>query len=277
MSKVIRTARVGGQAVVLGKDETNLYQSTRPEGEEDVPLADVSALLDARVQEARGELIREWEGRLRDEHEAMKAAAQKQLAEAEERHRAEIEQVQEQRFEEGRRDGVHAKEDEVRDAVARLDELHDSLKQMRRQVLIESEALVVDLMASMAHRVTGIQAEMDPMIVARVVRSALEHLSERSDLVIKVHEDDLQVARKFAAKWVERVAVDAVLRVETSDHVERGGCMIEGKEEYVDARLEEQFQVLRDALRTEVFEENVQDAQVDEPADVQVNEPEEDE
>ena len=150
MSKVIRTARVGGQAVVLGKDETNLYQSTRPEGEEDVPLADVSALLDARVQEARGELIREWEGRLRDEHEAMKAAAQKQLAEAEERHRAEIEQVQEQRFEEGRRDGVHAKEDEVRDAVARLDELHDSLKQMRRQVLIESEALVVDLMASMA-------------------------------------------------------------------------------------------------------------------------------
>ena len=262
MSKVIRTARVGGRAVVLGKDESNLYQGKQG-AEEDVALADVSTLLEARVQEARDELIQEWEGRLRDEHESMKAAAQRQLAEAEERHRAEVEQVHEQRYEEGHRDGVQSKEDEARDAVSRLDALHESLKQMRRQVLIESEALVIDLTAAMAHRITGIQAQIDPTIVARVVRSALEHLSERSGLVIKVHEDDLKVARKFVAKWVEKVAVDAVLRVEVSDHVERGGCMIEGREEYVDARLEEQFQVLRDALRGEVLEENVDRTAVD--------------
>ena len=274
MSKVIRKARVGGHAVVLGKDESNLYLGEQG-AEEDVALADVSTLLEARVQEARDELIKEWEGRLRDEHESMKAAAQRQLAEAEERHRAEYEQVHEQRYEEGHRDGVQSKEDEAREAVSRLDALHESLKQMRRQVLIESEALVIDLTATMAHRVTGIQAEMDPTIVARVVRSALEHLSERSGLVIKVHEDDLKVARKFVAKWVEKVAADAVLRIEVSGHVERGGCMIEGKEEHVDARLEEQFQVLRDALRHEIFEENVQDrtaADLDQPDEVPADE-----
>ncbi len=258
MSKVIRAARVGGRAVILGKDESNLYLVNQPEGNEDVAVADLSALFEARVQQAREELTQEWEGRLRAEHETMKAAAQRQLSEAEEKHRTEVEQIHQQRYEEGHQDGVKSKEDEAREAVARLDALHESLVQLRRQVMIESEALVVDLSASMAHKVTGVQAELEPTIVARVIRSALEHLSARSDLVIKVHEDDLQVARKFSAKWVEKVSTGAIFKVEISDHVERGGCMIEGVEESVDARLEEQFDVMRQALRVKVFAENLE-------------------
>ena len=265
MSKVIRTARVGGRAVVLGKDDSNLYLDGQPEGEEDVAVADFSALFEARLQQLRDELTQEWEGRLRAEHDTMKAAAQKQQAEAEEKHGAEVEEIHRQRYEEGHQDGVQSKEDEAREAVARLDTLHESLVKLRRQVVIESEALVVDLAASMAHKVTGVQAEMEPTIVARVIRSALEHLSARSDLVIKVHEDDLQVARRFSAKWVEKVSADAVFRIEVSDHVERGGCMIEGREESVDARLEEQFEVLRSALRTEIFEENLPQAADENP------------
>ena len=265
MSKVIRTARVGGQAVILGRDESNLYLANQPEGDEDVAVADFSTLFEARVQQVRDELIREWEGRLRDEHQTMQAAAQRQMAETEEKHRAEVEQIHQQRYEEGHQDGVKSKEDEARDAVARLDLLHESLVQLRRQVMIESEALVIDLCASMAHKVTGVQAEIEPTIVARVIRSALEHLSARSDLVIKVHEDDLQVARKFSAKWVEKVSTGVIFRVEISDHVERGGCMIEGAEESVDARLEEQFDILRQALRAEVFAENLEPSS-DEPA-----------
>ena len=92
MSKVIRAARVGGRPVILGKDESNLYLVNQPEGNEDVAVADLSALFEARVQQAREELTQEWEGRLRAEHETMKAAAQRQLSEAEEKHRTEVEQ-----------------------------------------------------------------------------------------------------------------------------------------------------------------------------------------
>ncbi len=271
MSKVIRTARVGGQAVILGKDESNLYLAKQPEGDEDVAVADISSLFEGRVQQVHDELAKEWEGRLRAEHETMKAAAQRQLAEAEEKHRAEVEQIHRDRYEEGHQDGVKAKEDEAREAVTRLDVLHESLVQLRRQVMIESEALVVDLSASMANKVTGVHAELEPTIVARVIRSALEHLSSRSDLVIKVHEDDLQVARKFSARWVEKVSTGAVFRVEISDHVERGGCMIEGVEESVDARLEEQFDILRQALRAELFEENLEPPVGDPPTEDEVS------
>jgi flagellar assembly protein FliH len=267
VSKVIRTARVGGRAVILGKDESNLYLANQPEGNDDVAVADFASLFEARLQQVRDELTQEWEGRLRDEHETMKTAAQRQLSEAEEKHRTEVEQIHQQRYEEGHQDGVKSKEDEARDAVSRVDVLHESLVQLRRQVIIESEALVVDLSASMAHKVTGVQAELEPTIVARVIRSALEHLSARSDLVIKVHEEDLQVARKFSAKWVEKVSTGAIFKVEVSDHVERGGCMIEGVEESVDARLEEQFDILRQALRAEVLAENLEPPPGERPSD----------
>ncbi|HCV25782.1 MAG TPA: hypothetical protein DGN59_20185, partial [Candidatus Latescibacteria bacterium] len=66
--------------------------------------------------------------------------------------------------------------------------------------------------------------------------------------------DDLGIARRFAAAWVDRVDKDAILRVQVSSHVDRGGCMIEGPEENVDARLSPQLETLYEALRQQVME-----------------------
>jgi flagellar biosynthesis/type III secretory pathway protein FliH len=127
--------------------------------------------------------------------------------------------------------------------------LHDNLIAERTQVLKEAEETVIDLASALAKRIVGFQAEASPKVLVQVVRAALRHLSDRSNLEIKVHPDDLQIARRFAAHWVETVDQDSVLKVRASDHVGRGGCMIEGREENVDARLEEQANVLHDGLR----------------------------
>jgi flagellar biosynthesis/type III secretory pathway protein FliH len=161
--------------------------------------------------------------------------------------------VHEQRYAEGYAAGVAAKEDEARQAVARLEALHEALKKERSQVLTEAERLVVDLGVALARRVTGVQVEADPKVLARTMRSALEHLSERANLLVKVHPEDLQLANRYAARWVEKMDQDAVLKVRASDDVGRGGCMIEGAEENVDARLEEQFRVLHRALRAAIY------------------------
>lgn len=249
MSKVIRTVRVSGNAVTLGRADDELYLK----GEEEEVLVDVSEVLRARVEAEATALNEEWEARLRQEHETMRAAAERQLQEAEERHRAEVEKVSQERYEEGFRDGVESKEAEVREAVERLAVVHDSLKQERHQVLMEAESLVIDLAVALARRVTGIQAEIDRKVLVKVMRTALEHLADRDNLVIKVHQGDLELARKFADHWVARVEADAVIRVVASQDVQRGGCMIEGREVNIDARLGEQMNVIEAALREAVY------------------------
>ena len=256
MSKVIRTARIDGPVVVLGEVERNLYQA---EGKEQEPaLFDLGTMLDARVEAVRNQLNEEWEERLQQERDNLREAATKQLEEDKSRWNAELEEVHSQRYAEGFQEGIESKEAEVREAVERFDVLHEALKHGRRQVLLEAETLVVDLASALALRVTQMQAEIDHMVLARVIHAALGHLSEHSNLVIKVHPEDLKIARKFVGKWVEKVDQDAVIKVQVGNHVGRGGCMIEGKEESVDARLEEQFEVLKAALRSAVFGESVE-------------------
>ena len=129
------------------------------------------------------------------------------------------------------------------------------MKQDRSQVLLEAETLVMEVAAALALRVAKIRVEEDNKAFAHVIRTALEHLSEQSNLIIKVNREDMAIAQKFARAWAKRVGNDAILKVQASDHVGRGGCMIEGREESVDARLEEQFNVLREALKNEVFDQ----------------------
>ena len=80
-------------------------------------------------------------------------------------------------------------------------------------------------------------------------------MSERSNLEIQVHPEDLAVVKRYAKNWVAKVDKQAVLKVRESPHVDRGGCMIEGREENVDARVEEQLQAMHQMLRSAVFDQ----------------------
>lgn len=254
MSKVIRTGFVSGAGVVtLGHHEEGLHYDPRASRQK-APTIDLGGVIEKRLETLTAGLDREWEGKLRQDHETMRTAGERQLAESGQRHQEEITRVHQERYEEGHGDGVASKEEEAGQAVERMAVLHRSMRHERDQILLEAETLVVDLAVALARRVTRAQVEADPKVVARTVRAALEHLSERSNIVLKVHSDDLKIARRFASAWVERVGEDAVLKVRVSDHVERGGCMVEGGVENVDARFESQLDVLQQALRSRVEE-----------------------
>lgn len=256
MSKIIRTVRVTGPVVTLGEVERELY--LKEEEVQEPPLVDLARLLEDRMAAMRKRLEEEWTARLSKEKEALQAAADQRLSEAEARWQAEREQLYQQRYEEGYQAGLEAREAEAREAVERLAALHQAIEQERAQLLREAEGLVVELAIAVARRIVGVQVEIDPKVLLRGVRAALEQLSEWSQLELKVHPDDLQIARRFAQRWVEKVAQQAIIKVLPSDSVGRGGCLVEGNEENIDARLESQLQVLHQALRAALSGESAE-------------------
>tara|TARA_B100000686_G_scaffold312765_1_gene357558 strand:+ start:1979 stop:2806 length:828 start_codon:yes stop_codon:yes gene_type:complete len=220
----------------------------------DIPVLDLVALFDERAKEIHEDLNADWEAKMRREHEIITSATEERFADLVRQHREEVESLNTQKYEEGHAAGVADKEADAIEAVNRFVVLHNALKEDRKQILLESKELVVDLAVAIAEKIVGIRVEIDPEILMRTISRALEHLSENSNLVVKVHPADLEIARRFATEWVETVDQDNVLKVRMSDHVERGGCMIEGAEEFLDARLKEQFSTLRDELRIVVDE-----------------------
>lgn len=253
MSKVIRTARFAGPSVTVGEAERDLYVATGEKKEKGIDSLGLAAMLQEDAETLEKELNAEWENKMQQEVSYVRGEGEKKLREAEQTWQSEREALHEQRFEEGLAEGLAQRETEATDAVKRMEVLHQSLVAERVQVLVEAEAAVVDLAVALARRIIGIQAVANPKVLVQVARAALEHLSERSNLEIKVHPDDLAVARRFAAHWVEKVDQDAVFKVRSSAHVGRGGCMIEGLEENVDARLDEQLKIMHQMLRDAVL------------------------
>ncbi len=259
MSKVIRTVRITGPVVTLGQLERELYLN-QPDEAESGTTVDLAGLLSNRVENLGQELEARWEIRLQQEREQLQQEAQAQLEEAETRWRQELEQTHQQRYEEGFQAGVAAKEAEAREAVERMTQLHEAIEVQRAQVLREADQLVVDLAVALARRITGVQAALDPKILVRSMRAALEHLGAQSELVLKVHPEDLNIARKFAQRWTEKTSRDTAIRVRPGEEVDRGGCMLEGDEANLDARLETQLETLRQTLSDALQNERKDDS-----------------
>ena len=253
MSKVIRTPSVRGSVVTLGEAERTFAPESTAEKEK--PVIDLAALVINLTAASETALNQQWQERLDQAVAQVRAEAAAAASAGSSEWQRKTEEVHAQRYQEGYDQGVADREAEVAEALERLDALHEAMKQDRSQVLLEAETLVMEVAAALALRVAKIRVEEDNKAFAHVIRTALEHLSEQSNLIIKVNREDMAIAQKFARAWAKRVGNDAILKVQASDHVGRGGCMIEGREESVDARLEEQFNVLREALKNEVFDQ----------------------
>ena len=244
MSKVIRPVRISSNVVTLGQAESGLYL-----GDDDAVGIDLAALVADRAGDLQSRLEGEWSERLESETSRLLDEHGRQQEESRTQWEGQCQETGETRYQEGYAAGVESKEEEVRQALARLEALHDELAAQRSRIVREAEELVVGVAVELGRRITGIQAETDPKVLARVMRGALESLAGSGAITVRVHPDDLELARRFAAHWTEKVEKSALLAVRPGEHVGRGGCMIEGAEENIDARLEAQFEVLDAALR----------------------------
>jgi flagellar assembly protein FliH len=258
VSKIIRTVRVAGPVVTLGQAERDLY--LRNEATDETAQLDLAKLVAARVGELRQGLEETLSSRHQEAMEAAESAAAQRLEAAQSQAAAELERVAQQRHQEGYQEGLDQREAEAREAVERMGTLHEALKQEHGQILREADTLIVDVAVAVAERIVRARVDVDRTVVARIVHAALDDLAAHGLLEIHVHPDDLQVARRFAQRWVERVDDDAVIKVRGSEHISRGGCMIEGADQNVDARLERQLAALRDALQEQAEGSTGEDA-----------------
>ena len=92
MANVIHTVRMGASVVTLGKDEGSLHLSPDEVGEAPDRL-DLAGLIRSRIEGIQKDLVTQWEQTVKDEHDTMRVASERQLQEAEERHRAEVERI----------------------------------------------------------------------------------------------------------------------------------------------------------------------------------------
>lgn len=156
-------------------------------------------------------------------------------------------------YAEGHRRGMEAGradfERSVGESVAALQAAAAAVVHARETFLNTLEPEVVALAVRIAERILLREAETDRGLVLRTVRKALEHLTDRESIVLRVNPADLEVVRAEKLRLTEEFDGIARVVVESDAGVLPGGCIAESSLMQVDARLGHQLEAIYSALK----------------------------
>ena len=133
----------------------------------------------------------------------------------------------------------------AREAV--VAQLSASLVRAERSLAV-TERDVIALALDVARTVLGREAESSPSFIEAVARRSLQRVRRARAVVLRVHRDDLALARERVREWLAPGAEPSVLDVLEDESVERGGVVVECDLGRIDARIESQLAAIGRAL-----------------------------
>lgn len=196
--------------------------------------ADQTAKMDIRPA-AKGLLFAE---RLQARKQAAEIldSARHEAAEIVARGQSELERTLESGREQGRARGYA----EIARRTAELVRLGKALD--RR---LKNEA--VELACEMCRRILRRELELKPESVAGICAGVIADNRPGNLLTILVHPDDTEIVRRKLSRLADDPVVE--IKIESSNRVERGGCVVRGEQGQVDGRLAVQIEELARVIR----------------------------
>ncbi|MFZ7113240.1 MAG: FliH/SctL family protein [Desulfatiglandales bacterium] len=153
-------------------------------------------------------------------------------------------------FEQGQRDGVALEERQIEEKGKQLEALFSKIRDLRKNIYAEAEKEVLQLSTLIAKKIIRKEISLDPQVIARTIRAALEHLVDKSRLRILINPDDMEEVRRILPE-IANQAKGGEFHVVEDHSIERGGCILESGFGRINATLEDQLEMLQEEIEEE--------------------------
>jgi len=231
-------------------------------GNQNIPVVDF-------IAEARREA-----DRIRKEAEEI---AQKILRDAENDAAAVLSAVRENGFQEGRRSGFEegfaagaqegfqkgymegkakgeqdAQEEIKRlqtEAIAKAAALIAEAEKEHRQILLDAELQIIELVMAIVKKILGRQLDEDPQTVVSLVKNILTKVVDTGQVTVRVHPLDYEVVLKARRDLALSLGREQILSITADETVGRGGCIVNTAMGTVEAQLDDQCEIIKNVLR----------------------------
>lgn len=151
-------------------------------------------------------------------------------------------------FEEGREKGFEEGQAEHERLVERLHVIINKAIDRRNEIIEESETQIVNLVVQIAKKVVKVISENQRNVVVNNVVQALRKLKEKTDVIIRVNIEDLEMVTNHVQDIIERVEREHHITVAEDSTVDPGGAIIETDFGEIDARIASQLQEIEDRI-----------------------------
>jgi flagellar assembly protein FliH len=151
----------------------------------------------------------------------------------------------------GEQAGGDAVRREVESVLQSLGRMLEELESLRQKDAREFEKELVEMVLAVARKVVGQEVAANPDAVAHLLRDALGRIEHAGPLTIRMNPADLERLSDLRPQLLEGLADPGRVRFEADEGLGAGGCLIESGAGDIDARVEQRFRVVADALRAE--------------------------
>ncbi len=151
------------------------------------------------------------------------------------------ERAQAEGFAAGHAAGVAAAREEAAPALAAAAAILDEVQSLRPALLAGLEQDAVALAFQLAEQILAAAIEVEPERVLDVARHALRHFSDRRQVTLIVHPEDLALLRDSAAALGAELGGIEHLAVQADRRIGRGGAVARTEAGEIDAGLSVQL------------------------------------
>jgi len=137
----------------------------------------------------------------------------------------------------------------VNQTIAKTQQVLAAAEQEAKDMIFAAEAQIIDIALAVARKILAYEITENPMVVLPLVKAALQKVSDQEEVIIRVSMDDFDAVLLAKKDLQIMVGREQALKIIVDHTIESGSCVIDSSYGTVDARIDTQFEAIRQALQ----------------------------
>lgn len=151
-------------------------------------------------------------------------------------------------LDEGKHEAYQGTSQEINTRLTKLDELINSIANLKKELVSQNEAHLVQLAFHMAKRLAHAEIGIDSEAVVNVIRDAIEKAQIEEEVAVQVSPVQIEFLEKLKQETGREFEFLKKVKFEAVDGVDPGGCIITTNYGQIDARFEERVSKLWEGI-----------------------------
>lgn len=151
-------------------------------------------------------------------------------------------------FIQGEKDGFELGEQKSIKVLENMERFFESVRQMKPQILKQYEKEILDIIFSIARKITHVQIGLNHQVIRETIINCIECATEKSEVILRIHPDDFNYVEKIRPELFDKFKAMKSIQVKADSTMERGGCILETPCGDIDARIETQLEKIAESL-----------------------------
>lgn len=155
--------------------------------------------------------------------------------------------IKEQAIKEGNKIGLQTAKEDVEKLLAAIEEFF----LYKDNVVEELSSHILDISIEIAQKIIKTEIEKDAQPLLNIINEALTSVSRGENrIIIKVAPDDVAEVKNYVPELLSNAQFEAKIVVLAEESIELGGAIVETSNGVVDATVETQLGIIKEAFKT---------------------------